>query len=144
MIRNHRLPPQTAFSQSSSSSRLSDFKELVSRRRTRYSLGALAIIVIIAMVIGLIFTAHQYYHDFGGQGWLKARMQHEDRNTADIAQLYLPMRQSQVFREQPLSERQETNPYYANVPFYTCGDQQNSCQAYGQPVSFCSLIFHHD
>lgn len=138
MIQHRRLPPQTTSSQSSSSSRLSDFKDHVSRRRTRYWLGALAIAVIIAMVIGLIFTAHQYYHDFGGQGWLKTRMQHEDQNTTGPAQLYLPMRQIQVFKEQPLSERQAANPYYANVPFFTCGDQQNSCQAYGQPVSYCS------
>ncbi|KAF8858914.1 hypothetical protein BDZ45DRAFT_590465 [Acephala macrosclerotiorum] len=139
MIRHHRLSPQTISSQPSSSSRLSDFKEIVSRRRTRYWLGGLAIVVIIAMVIGLIFTAHQYYHDFGGQGWLKARTQQRDRNSTDMPQLYLPLRPIQIFREQSLSERQAGNPYYANVPFFTCGDQENSCQAFGQPAICCPV-----
>ncbi|CZR53061.1 uncharacterized protein PAC_02939 [Phialocephala subalpina] len=140
MIRHHPLPPQTTSSQSFSNSRLSNLKEYASRRHARYWLAALAIIVIIAMVTGLIFTAHQYYHDFGGQGWLRPRTQHRDQDSTDTAQLFLPIRQIQVFKEQPLSKRQAANPYYANVPFYTCGDQQNSCQAYGQPVSFYSLL----
>ncbi len=128
MIR-HRIPHQLISSQSSSSSRLSDIKEYMSRRRCW--LGTLCIVVIIVMVIGLAFTAHQYYHDFGGQGWLKARTQHREGNSANIAQVYLPLRQIQRFKESSINERQVGK----NVPYYTCGDQQNSCESFSQPVS---------
>ncbi|KAE8445668.1 hypothetical protein EG329_012965 [Mollisiaceae sp. DMI_Dod_QoI] len=87
------------------------------------------------MVIGLAFTAHQYYHDFGGQGWLKARTQHREGNSANIAQVYLPLRQIQRFKESSINERQVGK----NVPYYTCGDQQNSCESFSQPDICCPV-----
>jgi len=31
-----------------------------------------------------------------------------------------------------------------SVPFYTCGDQQQSCDAFGQPVSMLNRLFTRD
>jgi hypothetical protein len=132
MIR-HRLPRQTTPSRSSSSSRLSELKEYMLRRGCW--LGTLCVVVIVVMTIGVVFTAHQYYHDFGGQGWLKSRTQHREGNTTDKAQLYLPMRQIQMFRKPAFWERQEGD----DIPFYTCGDQRNSCASFNQPVSLLLL-----
>lgn len=132
MIR-HRLPRQTTPSRSSSSSRLSELKEYMLRRGCW--LGTLCVVVIVVMTIGVVFTAHQYYHDFGGQGWLKSRTQHREGNSNDKAQLYLPMRQIQMFRKPAFWERQEGD----DIPFYTCGDQRNSCASFNQPVSLLLL-----
>lgn len=104
-------------------------------RRRAFWLSLLSVTVIIAMTIGLVFTAHQYYHNMGGQGWLKARTQHRKGVVDRKAQLYLPMRQIQMFKEPNIRERQGGK----NVPYYTCGDQQNSCETYNQPAS--SLLF---
>lgn len=135
MIR-HRLPKQTTSSQASSSSRLSDFKNYVSRRRC--CLGSLCVLVIAGMIIGIMFAAHKAYHDFGGQGWLKARTQNHD--VADNTQLYLPMRPIQIFKKRSFWER----TMRGDVPYYTCGDQQNSCESFGQPVSWCfQAVVHH-
>ncbi|KUJ18368.1 uncharacterized protein LY89DRAFT_781430 [Mollisia scopiformis] len=88
------------------------------------------------MVIGIVFTAHQYYHDFGGQGWLKARTDEQNGKTSDDpVQLYLPIRQIQVFKNPAVWERQAGD----NVPFYTCGDQQNSCESFKQPNICCPV-----
>ena len=137
MIR-HRLPRQTTPSRYSSSSRLSVLKEYILRRGCW--LGALCVVVIIVMTIGVVFTAHQYYHDFGGQGWLKSRIQNREGNATDETQLYLPMRQIQMLGKPSFWERQEGD----DIPFFECGDQQNSCKSFGQPVSlllyYASLV----
>lgn len=128
MIR-HRLPPQTTPSQSSSSSRLFRLKEYMLRRRCW--LLALSVVVVIAMIVGIVFAAHQYYREFGGQGWLKTRTQHPDGPSIDTTQLYLPNRQIQMLKKPSFWERLAGD----NIPYYTCGDQQNSCESLGQPVS---------
>jgi hypothetical protein len=51
-------PPQTISSPSSSSSRLSAFREYVSHRRRL--LGCVAILILIIMIVGVVVTAHQY------------------------------------------------------------------------------------
>lgn len=126
----HRLPRQmTPPSRSSSSSRVSAVKRYMLRRSCW--LGTLCGVVVVVMIIGIVFTAHQYYHDMGGQGWLKTRTQHRNGIPTSKAQVYLPMRQVQILRQPSVWERQSGD----NVPYYTCGDQQNSCESFHQPVS---------
>ncbi|KAI9643899.1 hypothetical protein NHQ30_007250 [Ciborinia camelliae] len=85
------------------------------------------------MIIGIVFSAHVYYHDMGGQGWLKLKQRNLEGNdqVQNFSQVCLPSRQlgpyNSVFA---LSSRTP-----ATVPYYTCGDQQNSCEAYAHPVS---------
>lgn len=118
-------------SASPSEYRKSTFREYVSRRR--WMLGAFALLVIVLIIIALMFVAHVTYHRLGGQGFLGNK-----RQEADDTRLYLPLRQVQVLEEnQSLWRLIDRSP--KNVPYYTCGDQRNSCEFFDQPVS-CSPI----
>jgi hypothetical protein len=120
-------PPQPILSRSSSSSRTASFRARVSRHR--WLLYFFAGVVILVMAVGLLFVAHKYYMDFGGQGWLKVREESQVQREPHADNLFLPLRKQEVWNS-GLQERSPQN----NVAFYECGDQQNSCEAYNQPV----------
>jgi hypothetical protein len=121
--------------------RASTFSDRVLRRR--YVLSLLATIILLIMAISIVFVAHSYYHQFGGQGFLKARGE-EYFGDSDPPRLYLPLRKVQA----TLNARRDDNdslltylPWNiralgpgSNVPFYTCGDQTNSCETFDQPA----------
>lgn len=93
----------------------------------------LSCLLVVIIIIGIAFSAHVYYHDMGGQGWLKMKHRSLERfdQTQDSTQVCLPSRQLAPHNlTYILSPRTP-----ANVPYYTCGDQQNSCEAYAHPVS---------
>lgn len=98
----------------------------------------LACLLVLIIIIGIVCSAHVYYHDMGGQGWLKLkqRSQEQFEGVQSTSQVCLPMRPlgpyNTVFG---LSPRKA-----APVPWYTCGDQQNSCEAYAHPVSFSTIF----
>lgn len=128
------LPPQTESFQSFSklSRRSTEFREYVSRRRCWLSVSA--IILLLVMCFGIVFAAHHYYVSFGGQGFLKARDQYAT-SEFDAPKVYLPLRKVATFGEDSSWSRSPME-----VPYYACGDQQASCEAYNQPVS--PPIFH--
>lgn len=121
---------RTAPLQSSSDIQTSSFKNYVARRR-RW-LAAIALVLIACIVVGIIFTAHTHYHSFGGEGFLKSRG--FAGANPDMPRLFLSLRKIEV-PEKSVSWDPRTGRSPKNVPFYTCGDQQQSCEAYGQPVS---------
>jgi hypothetical protein len=86
--------------------------------------------IVLIMTLGLLFVAHQYYIGFGGQGWLKSREELQKQNEVYQNHLFLPLRKQEVWNAG--SERRSPQN---DVPYYACGDQQNSCQTYNQPVS---------
>jgi len=92
----------------------------------------LATTMVIVIITGIIFVAHQAYISFGGQGFLKARSENESSTIHEPAELYLPLRVMDTFHNQSYLTKKAPG----NIPFYTCGDQQYSCEAYGQPVGF--------
>jgi hypothetical protein len=95
----------------------------------------LSILIIIAMIIGTIFAAHRYYHEWGGQGFLKARSSDDQKDSNNPCSC-LPLR-CVIAREAPGVHRFEhvRGTKMSSVPpFYSCRDQQNSCEAYGLPV----------
>ncbi|KAK2625656.1 hypothetical protein QTJ16_004968 [Diplocarpon rosae] len=85
------------------------------------------------MVVGILFAAHGYYRAMGGQGFLKVRrgsgfVSMQQNNT----HLYLPLRREEIIvKGSSILGLMGRSP--KNVPFYTCGDQRNSCENYEQP-----------
>lgn len=127
-------PLETEPSQSASSNRC-----LRSCERTlswRGWLVYLALLMVIAIIIGIVCTAHVYYHNMGGQGWLKIKYRtlEEPRPGIYQQQVYLPSRRLAVYEPNRLGSQMSVRAP-ANVPYYTCGDQQSSCEAYGHAVS---------
>lgn len=102
-------------------------------RHRRYWLSALAVLFVAVMVIGIVFVAHKYYHDMGGQGFLKTR------RVGSPADVCLPLRKTEIRDGHGESISASSAGYSRrsgeDVPFFACGDQQNSCEAFGQPVS---------
>ena len=129
----HPRPP-TDFSRSASkhSHISSELREYVSRRR--YWLAAGAVILLLVMCLGIVYVAHHYYVTFGGQGFLKARKQDaaSRAETADAPVVYLPLRRVATFNMDSGFGWSSRSPM--EVPYYACGDQETSCEAYGQPV----------
>ncbi len=108
----------------------------------RYVLVALSVVIIISMVIGFIFVAHYYFHILGGQGFLKARGLVPDLRGDEKLQSCLPLRSM----ARPTDGMHGFD--YSGVkrspsilPFYPCGDQQNSCEAYYRAVSPAAIAF---
>lgn len=111
--------------------------------RLRYLLTVLAIIITIIIAISLVFVAHVYYHEMGGQGFLKKRDIPRSPDT-DLSSLFLPLRKIESAGDAREDDGKSLLPYLPwntrslgpgqNVPYYTCGDQQSSCEAYDQPV----------
>lgn len=103
--------------------------------RGRCLLLMLSILIIIAMIIGTVFVAHHYYHEWGGQGFLKARSRNERRYSTNLYGC-LPLRR--VIAKGALGvhrlEHVKGTKIRSVLPFYSCGDQQSSCEAYGLPV----------
>lgn len=109
-------------------------------RRCRCILVLLAVVISIGMVIGIIFVAYYYFHIMGGQGFLKERAVVQDNQRDEMPYSCLPFRPM----ARPTNEihgfdfsgikRSPSIP-----PFYPCGDQQNSCEAFGQAVSIVAL-----
>jgi hypothetical protein len=93
--------------------------------------------IVLIMALGLLFVAHQYYIEFGGQGWLKGREERRKQNEIYANHLFLPLRKQEVWTAGS-GRRSPQN----DVPYYACGDQQNSCQTYNQPVSSNTSIDH--
>lgn len=96
----------------------------------------LACLLVIIMIIGIVCSAHVYYHDMGGQGWLKLKKRSEEQfgQVQNFSEVCLPSRQLGPYSLGfTLAPRIPTT-----VPYYTCGDQQNSCEAYAHPVGFHS------
>jgi hypothetical protein len=108
------------------------------RRLYRHILVVLFIAIIVGMVIGIIFAAHYYFHTWGGRGFLKARKFVPDLRSDKRPQSCLPLRS----KWRPIDEIHGIHAHdYSRVkrspltpPFYPCGDQQNSCEAYSQAV----------
>jgi hypothetical protein len=124
---NPQPPPQRMLSPSSSRSHTSTFRDGFPRHQwLLYSLGGL---IILIMAIGLLFVAHQYYLEFGGQGWLKARKESQGQNEIFADNLFLPLRKQEIWS---LHKRRRSPQN--DVAYYECGDQQNSCETYNQPV----------
>jgi hypothetical protein len=129
-----RPPPRPIFSRSSSRSHTSSFRENVSRYR--YLLYFLVGVALLLMALGVLFVAHRYYEDFGGQGWLKVRDESQDQAQLFADNVFLPLKK-------PLKKVEVWNADSApwrrspqnDVPYYECGDQENSCEIYSQPVS---------
>lgn len=94
--------------------------------------------MVIVMIVGILFASHVYYHALGGQGFLKAKRQEEESKENISTQLYLPMRKLETV-VQGKSSWGLIGRSPKNIPFYTCGDQLNSCQTFDQPVSCCLL-----
>lgn len=118
---------------SSKSSRISsEIREYVSRRRYWLSVGAVLLVLVICL--GIVFAAHHYYISFGGQGFLKARVQYETSqlDVVDAAKVHLPFRKVAGTDKYNSSGWARRSPM--EVPYYACGDQQASCEAYNQPV----------
>ena len=120
-------PPQTEPSESKTSSQ-SSFRDFVSCPR-RW-LCAIAVVLILIMGVGIVVAAHHYYVDFGGQGYLKSRKV-EAIWENEAAKVYLPLRKIATFGDCGRQIRRSP----VEVPYYACGDQQSSCEAYNQPVS---------
>jgi hypothetical protein len=101
----------------------------------RFFLSIFAVLMIIVMAIGIVFVAQRAYHDLGGQGFLTSREESDNSNSVPAPDIYLPLRMV----ENDLKELHlrlgfgKRSP--GDVPFYACGDQQQSCGAYNQPVS---------
>lgn len=121
--------------------RASSFRDHVVRRRY-WMLTFFAIVVLLIMVMSIIFVAHAYFHQFGGQGFLKAR-EKDYIDRGDPPYLYLPLRKVEVQNTQDheLNSLLTYLPWNirslgpgSNIPFYTCGDQANSCETFDQPV----------
>lgn len=94
-------------------------------KKRRWWIVVALILVLIAMLLGLILAAQDYYKQMGGQGFLGAR-------------------QEQLWEESDVdtvSTDPDTANARVNIPYYTCGDQLHSCEAFGQPVSLVHLSY---
>jgi hypothetical protein len=84
------------------------------------------------MLVGIVFAAHKYYHDMGGQGFMKMRRRSRNSKTAHPPDIYLPLRNVQSCNDDEsllIYGVGYIRRWGENVPFYTCGDQQHSCEA---------------
>jgi hypothetical protein len=133
MTRRHSSneAPRTPAAPSPSRSLTSDLRQYVSKRRWWLAFGA--VLVFIAMVVGIVFAAHKHYVGFGGQGFLKARALNLEPVPLHTTKVFLPLRPV-VINSEEATALEMTRRSPANVPFYTCGDQQHSCEGYNQPV----------
>lgn len=110
------------------------FLQYASRRRAW--LCAAAVMLLLLMCVGIVVVAHHYFVEFGGQGYLKVR-DYCPTLDLDALKVYLPMRKVAIFSEDGRGNRRSP----MGVPYYACGDQQSSCEAYNQPVSsFCPRL----
>ena len=125
--------PQGTHSPSSSGSRASNFRYHASQYK--WLICLLAGIVLVIMAIGLLFVAHQYYLEFGGQGWLKVRDENQEQKVVFADNLFLPLKKHERWNID-LGSRLPQN----DVPYYQCGDQENSCETYNQPV--CGRVWN--
>lgn len=120
--------PQRTRSRSSSRSRTSSFRDYASRYR--WLIYLVAGLIILVMAFSLLAVAHQYYREFGGQGWLKVRDKSQEQKEVYADNLFLPLRKQEIWKV----DTHRRSPQH-NVPYYVCGDQESSCETYGQPVS---------
>ena len=93
---------------------------------------------VAGMAIGIIFTAHHYFHTLGGQGFLKTRSQEQQRVHFSTMVLHRPLRKVQQINLHKAHVWWKRSA--KGVPFYACGDQQNSCEAYLQPVGIRAVF----
>jgi hypothetical protein len=115
------------------------------QRLCRYVLVVLSVMIVVGTVIGIIFVAHYYFNFWGGHGFLKARKLVPGRRSDERPQSCLPLRSIW----QPIGEINDIHGFDhsgvkrspSTLPFYPCGDQQNSCEAYSQVVNVVSAAF---
>jgi len=100
----------------------------------RFYLLLFAVLMIIVMAIGIVFVAQRAYHDLGGQGFLKSR-EGSGNSNAPALDIYLPLRMVENDLKELYIRMGFSKRSLGDVPFYACGDQQQSCGAYNQPVS---------
>lgn len=126
MIRHTQPQPQQRIRTTSSfRSHLTEVRAYISRRRAW--LLCIGLVCCVITVCGILFTVHLYYVEDGGAGWIKRSAVIDEDRTA-----FLPMRK---IERTHLTER---SPGF--VPYFECGDQLQSCQAFNQPVSGLSAI----
>jgi hypothetical protein len=96
------------------------------------------------MCLGIVFAAHHYYVAFGGQGFLKLRDQDATYRAGpfNAPDTYLPLRKIATLAQDVDMEERRRYVGPLEVPYYACGDQQSSCEAYGQSVR--SVNLHQD
>jgi hypothetical protein len=114
----------------------------LSRRRRTGLLCIICALLIVGICAGIVFVANHYYVEMGGQGSILGNLfgvkprslqstPNEPRN-----EIYLHVRPAWTTRNDT-TDQESTKWSHSSFPFYTCGDQQNSCAAYNEPV--CDL-----
>jgi hypothetical protein len=110
------------------------------RRKNRILYG-LATLIIAVMAVGIVYTAHYYYHIWGGQGFLKPRDSASD-DSRPLSYAHLPLRSVAARHRDPtISGVLGMDRTVKNIPFNACGDQLNDCLAFDQPVRIQSYLF---
>jgi len=81
------------------------------------------------MIGGILVAVHVAYQRFGGQGWLKARDLEVTMDALEVPDVFLPMRRVPSGHVTVIGKKS-----LGPIPYYHCGDQMQSCEAYDQPV----------
>lgn len=111
------------------------------RRLCRYVVVTLSVMIIIGMIIGLIFVTHYYFNIWGSQGYLKVRRLVPDLRSDEGPRSCLPLQSlAQPTDEIHGFDYSGVKRSPSIIPFYSCGDQQNSCEAFYQAVSLVSVV----
>jgi hypothetical protein len=123
-------PPQVS-TQIQPSLKSSNFSIALSDiKKRRKCLAVMGVVVTIGIIIGIVFSAHYYFHIFDGQGFLKSRHSYRNEDDSRLAVMFLLMRR-----------RTKIDSSATTIPFYVCGDQENSCEAFHLPVSI--ILVHN-
>ncbi|CAG8979313.1 hypothetical protein HYALB_00002436 [Hymenoscyphus albidus] len=133
MIRHTQQPqPQQHPVRTTSSFRvhLQEARSYIARRRA-WLLGIGCFFLAITLC-GLLFTVHMYYIRDGGTGWLKRSETSGGMDSGTMA--FMPLRKTE---HNGLIERSP-----GIIPYYECGDQMKSCEAFNQPHICCPVGTH--
>jgi hypothetical protein len=99
----------------------------------RFHFGLFAFALFIATGVGLTFFTHYHYHPSYSQGFPGGRIVDQLAPGNRDMRNHLPLRQIAIVMDYK-SKHSEIKRDPSSPPFYTCGDQQNSCEAFQQPV----------
>lgn len=110
-----------------------DDHSMVSRNRSRICI-IFAVVAIASCVSGIILVAHTYYHRWGSQNYLKCR----NMDTIEANDV--------VVRDLQTSSIVLAIQQGNSIPMYNCGDQEQKCSAFEQPVRDpkATFRFHDD
>ncbi|KAH8687865.1 hypothetical protein BGZ60DRAFT_522504 [Tricladium varicosporioides] len=111
-------------------SRLSEFREYMSRRRLW--LTGLALFFCSIVVGGIVLTIHIYYEHLPSD-FFKSDYDRTEGLAQEALAVFLPLRKIEI-RDHNWAKR-----VLGNIPFYACGDQQQSCAAFDQPNICCPV-----